>query len=901
MRISILFSILLFQFSLIAQIDISGHVRNVNQEALLGATVVLLHAGDSTMQSFSLTNEDGYFLLEDIIEDKYILQVSYVSYNNFSEPLVLDWNADPVVIPVITLKESTETLQEVTITAEHIPMGIYGDTISYNASAFKTKPNATVEDLLKKLPGIKVERNGNIKAQGEDVKNVLVDGKEFFGGDPKMATKNLDAIAIEKVKVYDKKSDIAEFTGVDDGNEEKTINLELKEDYKKGTFGNARGEAGTKDSYNSKLNLFRFNPKMQASAIFSTNNINEETFTINDRIDFMGGFANAIASGTLNLSEQLQMNEGLNESLTSGLNLNYELSPKISFVSHYVFNKGKNHYNNIERSWGFANDFEYLNSDSLESVKRNLDHSLNLKFKVKFNPLTEFVFKNIFFLDQFESLKNSRKYYNLDDRNIGKGIAAFEQESLNKSWQSMSILKRKFKQKGRSVIASFSLKQQSDDLEEVIYARNILNQNTIDLDQKQYYQSNLLLGELSTTYTEPLGKKYFVNIGYTFFSDRETPSKLFYDKINAVDVLNNTLSASYNKENSFHKTSLSLRRNAKKIKAVLGLNLQQSRLSLAINEGVNIGNRNYLNILPQLDLDLDVGRNTDATFKYQNTFVAPSLGQLMPFVNNNAANYEFIGNPDLQPTLAHNTRIGLHHFDQFSLTNFVVNLNFIHSKNKVVNKINIDDNLFQTIQPVNIDRHNALTGFFFFSKPFKPLKLNYSLRLRSSLQFYEGFINNERSKLADQNYNLKLNFRNTNNDIVEINSGIKLDWNSKKFGLNSDYDQSYKTVSYFIDGVVDLPKEIYLTASYDRIHNRNNLYGTEPSFNMIKLEVSKLFLSNKLEVSFSVSDLLNQNIGYSRRGDLNAVYENNFQTLARYYMLGIQYKIGKSKNKKLGL
>ncbi len=269
------------------QTDITGKVWNEKEEPLFGATIVLLTQEDSTMISFALTDDKGRFRMDNVKKGEYFLQASFIAHESYSNKLSEDWSNRSLDLGIITLAESTELLQEVTVKAEHIPMGIKGDTISYNANAFKTRPNASVEDLLKKLPGIEVERNGNIKAQGEDVENVLVDGKEFFGKDPTMATKNLSAEAVDRVEVFDKRSEIAEFTGVDDGDEEKTINLKLKEDHKKGGFGNANLAGGTEDSYDAKLNYFRFSPAMQASVILSANKINEETFTINDRIEFI--------------------------------------------------------------------------------------------------------------------------------------------------------------------------------------------------------------------------------------------------------------------------------------------------------------------------------------------------------------------------------------------------------------------------------------------------------------------------------------------------------------------------------------------------------------------------------------------------------------------------------------
>ena len=270
--------------------SIFGTVLGDNEEALAGATVVLLNAKDSVLVNYGISDEEGKFELKKFKKGEYILQATYVGYEDFNELIRLDEN-DPehIITKEIKLKPAVNLIDQVVVKDEHIPIRIKGDTVEYNANAFKTKPNAVVEDLLKKLPGVDVDRDGNVKAHGKDVEHVYVDGKEFFGDDPQMATKNLPAEAIDKVQVFDKQSDMSEFTGVDDGEREKTINLTLKEDKKNGVFGNITGGYGTDDSYEGKMNLNHFNKKMQLSVLGMANNTNEQGFSIQDYIEFMGG------------------------------------------------------------------------------------------------------------------------------------------------------------------------------------------------------------------------------------------------------------------------------------------------------------------------------------------------------------------------------------------------------------------------------------------------------------------------------------------------------------------------------------------------------------------------------------------------------------------------------------
>ena len=215
-----------------------------------GATLMVLDAVDSTLVQFGTSDTQGAFTIKNIPKGNYLLNISFLGMEPLFQPITSGLTEE-TDLGKIKLLPATTILSEVEVTADFTPIQISKDTISYNADAFQTQPNAVVEDLLKKLPGIEVGADGKIKAQGEEVQNIYVDGKEFFGSDPTMATKNLPAKALKKVKVYDKKSDMSAFTGVDDGTREKTIDLQLKDEFKEGLFGTAEAGYGTDERYNA--------------------------------------------------------------------------------------------------------------------------------------------------------------------------------------------------------------------------------------------------------------------------------------------------------------------------------------------------------------------------------------------------------------------------------------------------------------------------------------------------------------------------------------------------------------------------------------------------------------------------------------------------------------------------
>ena len=252
---------LIFSLAVSAQRNgsVTGNLFDSSKGKWVGnATITLMQKKDSSLVSFTMADDNGRFEITDIPNGDFRVLVSHLNYHNAVENLKIDDAHKKVDLGKIILNDKSKMLDEVRITGEAPPVTLIGDTIQYNAGSFKTQPNASVEDLLKKLPGVKVDKDGTVKAQGEKVQKVLVDGKEFFGNDPKVATKNLPADAIDKVQVYDKLSDQAQLTGFDDGNSEKTINLKLKQDKKKGKFGKVSAGAGTDDRYQGKFNANSF-------------------------------------------------------------------------------------------------------------------------------------------------------------------------------------------------------------------------------------------------------------------------------------------------------------------------------------------------------------------------------------------------------------------------------------------------------------------------------------------------------------------------------------------------------------------------------------------------------------------------------------------------------------------
>jgi hypothetical protein len=342
----------------VAQNSINGRVVDEEGKSLPYATVVLMTPADSTVQYYDIVDEEGKYKIYNIKNGRYLMQFSFVGkiaiYEEVTVPLESGEDFGEKV-----LKEDTITTGEVMVLADRVPIQVVKDTVSFDAKAFKTKPGAVVEELLKKLPGVEVDKSGNVKALGEDVTKVLVDGKVFFGNDPKVATKNLPAKAIDKVQVYDKKSDEADFMGIDDGIRDRTINLLLNEDSKKGYFGNAGAGIATEDHYKSKGDLYRFSSTIQTAILGMSNDVNQFGFT---------GQGDQFGKET----------PGLNSTTAGGLNLSYNTAKSNRNFISYLGSSTKRNLVQHTSTENFLQDGSYFQESDMVSDTRNKPHNINM-------------------------------------------------------------------------------------------------------------------------------------------------------------------------------------------------------------------------------------------------------------------------------------------------------------------------------------------------------------------------------------------------------------------------------------------------------------------------------------------------------------------------------------------
>jgi len=893
---------ILMQVSVCSQHLLKGSILDEAQVPLVGATVVLLEPVDSSMVTFAISDSDGIFTIEVSEMGTYILQISFVSYSMLNANVEAKGDKK-INLGSFSLEPSSEILKEVTVKAEHIPMGVIGDTISYNAAAFQTKPGATVEDLLKKLPGVEVQRDGSIKAMGEEVGSVLVDGKEFFGDDPKIATKNLEAEAVDKVQVFDKKSEIAEFTGIDDGEEEKTINLKLKEEYKKGGFGTAHLAGGTESVYDAKLNYNRFSPKMQAAVILSGNNINKQAFSFNEYISFMGGLGNAISNTNagLNFGEFSggATPQGITDNISSGLNFNYDLSTKLKLTSHYFYVDVDQDLERTTRGSQFSDDITFETLDNSTSNKRNRNHRLQAKLSYKPNLFTQVKWNNT-----LSSISNNNTSLgNTEFQFMGMPTSFttsdVSTDGLQRGLEGSLIVRKRFAKKGRNWINSAKYNYGTSNEES-----NLQNQvgdisELSDIIQNQLYDYRRNGVTYESAYTEPLSRRIYLSGSYIYDYDQESPDKLFFDLFGGEGELNRDLSRSFVKTNIIHRGTLSVRRNTKRLKLNGGLSFQSSSIQGEVKDDsfnlIEDLDNSTTNFLPSVSLDYDVTKDASIKVNYRTSVRLPTLQQLAPLPDNDNPNLLILGNPDLIPTYTHNIGIGYRSIDMFNYKNFFANFNLSIAQNQVINSVSIDPNLIRTLRPINSDGFINLQGYVSYSAPIRLLKLKFHASSQFRWSGYDSFINNQISNVNETNATISLTLDNRKKEVVDIASGLDLSLTDRKYDINDNFNQSFFNYSLFVDGIFYIGNTWAISSKYDYRSFSGEFFSDARAFHLWSAKLQKTFGNNKYSVILEANDILDQTRGVERSGGLSALYDTQFNTRSRYVTLGFSVKLGRKK------
>ncbi len=893
--------------------QIKGVIVDENDHPLEFASVLLLNQKDSSMINFANSKQDGAFSIHPEQQQSGLLQITYVGFETKWVPLS---KINAVVdLGKIQLRPSSQLLGTIVVKDNMSPMVIGKDTVQYNAGAFKVKVGDVAEDLLRKLPGVEVERDGSVKAFGEKVENVLVDGKSFFGKDTKIATKNLDADAIDKVQVFDKKSDRAEFTGIQDGQQERTINLKLKEDKKVGYFGTAEVAGGTTERFKARANINRFTPSSRISFIGMANNINEQNFSISDYIDFMGGIGAFMAGGagkvSINLDQNsglpigLGNNQGVQRSFAGGANFSTDFTTKTSFEGSAFSSNFKNTLNSNSFKENIWTDRRFITQNQEDQSTTNNSGSFNFKLKSKLDSTQNLILKgsgNIgnnyiaslasgqSFTSEQSKLNENNNNYRLNGNNV--------KVSSDLTWQ------KKLRKKGRSIYSNLSTAYSDANNDGVITSqtRIYFPVNTIDkINQNQTATNKGLNYQLMASYTEPLGKRRYLEGVASASNQVNLANTGYFDIINDAPVKNNLLSTIYQRDYWQRNAGVNFSKSATKYNYTLGAKYQVATLKGDINEAAAKIRGQYQAVLPNAFFDYQFAPSVRLDMDYTTDLNVPSLIQLQPTINNSNPLSIYIGNPDLRPEYIHAVSGSYMNYNAYNFSMFFASLRLSYNQHKITEALTIDSSLVRLYTPVNTKYETNVSTRVEYSTPLRPLPISAKIVCRAN--YAEGFalVNAQSNTTKRPAYGVNLSLENRRKEIVDFLVGAKLNQSYTIFSNNSNLNQNYLEQTLYNETNINIGDWVTLKSRFDWTNFRQSFSTQQYSVQLWNLTLSS-FLSKtkKLRLSLTVFDLLNQNKGINRNSTLNYTEVLQTNVLGRYFMLGLSYNI-KGFKKKDGL
>lgn len=899
-RIFLLLTFFLASVGSAMALNISGIVKDDMGEPLPQATLRLLTATDSTFVKGVKTNASGAYTFSGVKSGKYLIETSYVGFATSFTPVTAE--KSNITVEPIQMSESSIQLKDVTVTAVKTQIKVMEDTVEFNADSYKTQPNAVVEDLLKRLPGVEVDSDGKITANGKTVSKILIDGKEFFSDDPKVASKNLPVSMVDKLQVVDRKSDLARLTGVDDGEDETVINLTVKKDMKNGYFGNVEAGYGTDKRYTGSFNVNKFWNGNQITLLGNFNNTNELGFTDSNGSRFrrFGG------------------TNGINESQAVGVNFNVG-KEEILRVGGDVM------YSHTDRDTRERQSRQYLFPDSTswnESMRdaRDKGHNLRADFRVQWQP------------DSFNTLEfRPRISYNLnnstsidsslimagDPRRTHVTSTYNDNSSRGNSLEfgANLIYSHNFKRKrGRSFSVNLRYNHSNVREKENSYSRNLFYLYPDSIDLYDQYGDNHTwnnTAQARLTWTEPLGnaaKGHFLTFSYQIQYRWNNADKMVYDHpvhypgeqdnwLPWIDydrlVFNDTLSNRFRNDFMSQDIRIGYKYVSRKHNLDVGISLvpSQSKSENLINGAKSIPLRKVFNFAPFLRYRWKIDNSTSFNAAYRGRASQPSMTQLQPVADMSDPMRIIVGNPNLDPTFNHWISLRFQSFNTEHQRSIMSMADFEVAQNSIVSKTTFNRTTGSQVTTYeNVNGVWSGRWMIIYSQPLRNKAWQISTHMFTNYDHTVGFNNGERNNSGTIRFNLmpSIAYRPDNMEF-ELRPRYSVQYTHNSLSTTSgmtihNYGGTFSAYYYTPIGLI-LNTDLTYTATsgYAQGYDKNEW--------MWNASISYQLLANRsLTLAVKAYDLLQQQSSISRSVTANYIDDTSYNNLTRYFMFTVSYR-----------
>ena len=897
MLLMILFSPMAFAQQ--SGVNVTGSVVEQGSDTPIEqATVRLLNVKDSAMVRGVVSARNGSFTLKNVKKGSYLLHITFIGYDPLYQPLQITGKKNPVNVGKLELSDGAIELGEAVVIGKAPEVTVRNDTVEYNADSYKVTEGSVLEDLLKKMPGVEVDSEGKITVNGKEVKKVMVDGKEFFSDDPKVASKNLPAKMIDKLQVLDKKSDMAQMTGFDDGEEETVINLTVKPGMKQGWFGNAYGGYGSKDRYEGNAMVNRFVNNDQITFMGGANNTNNMGFsdlasTMFSGMGGGGGRRGGFGAGS-----------GITSSGNAGLNFSKEFKPdKLTLGGNTRYS----HSDNDARSKSDRQNIlpgDSSSYDNSEAMSRTKSDNFGVDFRLEWKPdtMTQLIFRPSFSLshsmnDNFSdatTLDNERDTVNTNKSNNYS-------ESNGYNLNASIDFSRKLNNKGRVFSATLS-GGNSDSYSDGMNRSDIVYFNQTDalknsiIDQRSRYDNKGFNYRAYVSWVEPIGHNNFIQATYSISQRKQEALKNVYnqDADGIYSVLDSAYSQSYRNNFISQRASLSFKSQRAKFNYTIGLNLDPSYSSSENFVGdttLSKITRKVVNLSPMAQFNYMFDKRTNLRIMYNGRTSQPSMTQLQPVADISDPTNITIGNPDLNPRYTNNVFIRFQQFTPEKQRAFMIMANGSYIINDIVSYTSYNQETgVKTTTYKNVNGNYSGNVRMMLNTPLKNKKFSINSMTMASFANSNGYINEEKNT----NLNLILSerggidFRSSYLDLG-VNGNIR--YNATSNSLQKENNQN--TFNYGAGGYTTIYLPLNFKIESDVNWSTNSGYGDGFKQNEVlwNASASKSFLKNNQgTLRFKIYDILQQRSNISRSVTASYIQDSEYNTLGSYFMVHFIYR-----------
>ncbi|NMM47518.1 outer membrane beta-barrel protein [Marinigracilibium pacificum] len=893
-----------------------------SNEKIIGATAKLSSVKDSTDTYFAISNEDGILNLKPKTTGFYKIKIRSVGFKNYEK--IIRVNNLVTDLGDLIFEVDVTKLNEVVVTEKVIPVEQHGDTTSMNAAAYKTNPDATAQDLLSKMPGI-ITTNGKVQAQGEDVKKILVDGKEFFSNDPQLALNSIPAEVIQKIEVFDQQSEQSRFSGFDDGNTTKTINIVTKPETRNGQFGRIYGGIGTDERYSSGGSINFFNEDQRISMLGMTNNTNNQNFSSEDLLGVSsgsagrrrgppgGGISGRPMGGSAADNFVTDQNDGISKTQSFGINFDDEINDKLKVNGSYFYNRK----NNLTTQ--FLNRETFITPDSSQffdedyiSESINNNHRVTMRIEYSIDDKNSIIFTpRLNYQDNKSTLNTLGNTFLSENEQINNSLTNNSNDQSGYSLAGNLLFRHRFEKRGRTI--SLNINSQFNDQNGNNYQQSV---NTYFLNNKadslNLFYDNQTRGKTIGTridYTEPIASKALLQFGYEYSNTWSNSDKSTFDydfeaeQINEFDTL---LSSVFESKYQIHRPTAGIMVRGKKLMMRAGISYQHVQLTSTQHFPVEANvDRSFKNILPGLMMRYKISDTKNLRVFYRAMTDAPSVSQLQDVIDISDPLFLSTGNPNLDQSVTHMAATRFSIVNPEKSTNFFVmgmirntadyisNATYIARQDSVINEEVTINRGSQISLPVNLNGYWNARVFSSYGLPLKSISSNLNLNAGLTYSHTPGITNGLDNDVKSLNVNGGFTLASNISEYVDFTLSYRADINSVGYSLQSASDDDY--LSQTVTGKVNLifGKGFVFRSDLSFI-NYSGYYSEElnQAYAIWNASIAKKFLKDDAgEISLSVFDILKNNVGISRDNQPGYYQETLTNALQQYFLLSFSYKI----------